>query len=233
VADLWTNRVLAALPPHVRDDVARSTQRETFAPNRLLLEEDTPITHVYFPVDGVISVVGPMQEGSVAESYTAGSDGFFGLDLLLGAKRLAQRVTCQVPGTFYSMTAEDFLTLAQRHEELRRAALLYAHCLMTLTAQSAACNLLHPVDERCARWLLLVQDRVHSAQFTLTQEILATMLGVHRPSVSIAAGSLQKAGFIRYSRGRITVVDRAGLESSACECYRVVADVFDRYFPRT
>jgi CRP-like cAMP-binding protein len=172
-----------------------------------------------------------MQEGGLAESYTAGSDGFFGADLLLGADRLAQRATCQVPGTFHSMSSEDFLALAQAHDEFRRAGLLYLHCLMTLTAQAAACNLLHNVNERCARWLLLVQDRVHSPEFTLTQEILATMLGVHRPSISIAAGSLQKAGFIRYSRGRMTIADRAGLESASCECYRIVADVFDRYLP--
>lgn len=231
--ELRRNRVLAALKPDLLDAIAASMRRDTFVANQLLVDEHAPISCVYFPIDGVISVVGSMHAGSVAESYTAGSDGFFGVDLLLGADRLAQRTTCQVPGAFYSIPADEFLRLAQTHAEIKRVGLVYMHCLMTLTAQSAACNLLHDVIARCARWLLLVQDRVHSAEFTLTQEILATMLGVHRPAVSIAAGSLQKAGFIRYARGRITVTDREGLESASCECYRIVADVFDRYLPQS
>lgn len=230
--ELEKNRVFAALPPEVRTAVAAAMKQETFAANHVLVEENSPITRAYFPVDGIISVVGATSEGGIAESYTAGSDGFFGVDLLLGASSIAQRATCQVPGTFYSMPAETFLQLTQRHDALMQAGLYYMHCVFTLTAQSAACNMLHGLTERLARWLLLVQDRVYSNDFILTQEILATMLGVHRPAVSVVAGSLQNAGLIKYKRGLMTITDRDELKNAACECYGVVAEVFDRFFPR-
>ena len=231
--DLGKNRVFAALPAALRADLAAQMKQETFAANDLLVQENAPIERVYFPVDGIISVVGATSEGGIAESYTAGSDGFFGVDLLLGATRIPQRATCQVPGTFYTMAADAFVQFAKQHDALVQAGLRYAHCLLALTAQSAACNLLHGLTERSARWLLLVQDRVHSNHFILTQEILATMLGVHRPAVSIVAGSLQNAGLIKYRRGHMTITDRDELENASCDCYRIIDAVFERFFPRT
>lgn len=126
------------------------------------------------------------------------------------------------------MDARDFKALAQRDPAVLNLAHEYAHCLMALAGRSGACNLLHDVVQRCARWLLLCHDRVGKDTFDLTQDILATMLGVRRPSVTIAAGALQKAGLISYTRGRITIVDRRRLEEASCECYQVIADEFLR-----
>jgi CRP-like cAMP-binding protein len=232
MAKITMNSVVCALPHDVQRELGGLAREQSFTPNQLLIEENTPIAQAFFPANGVISVVGPMEDGSTAESYTAGSDGIVGADLLLGVDRIAQRATCQIPGTFYTITASEFLALAEKHESFRLAILKNVHYLLALTAQSAACNLLHGLSERLARWLLIAHDRVQSDEFVLTQEIMATMLGVHRPAVSIAAGSLQKAGFISYSRGRITVTDRAGLESASCECYRIIDDVFIRCFPK-
>lgn len=232
IDNVLNNRVLAALPPHVLEPLTAPMKREQFKPNEVMLEEDAPIRRVYFPASGVISVVGTTSDGAEAEAYTIGIDGFFGAHLLLGAERIVQRTTCQIPGVYYSLPADTFVQLAAQYPEISRTGLRYLHCMLALTAQAAACNLLHGLTERCARWLLLAQDRTGSEEMLLTQDVLAIMLGVHRPSVTVAAGTLQTAGLIKYSRGRITVTDRAGLENASCECYRLISAEFDRYFPR-
>jgi hypothetical protein len=151
-----------------------------------------------------------------------------GWEIAWGHDCLIFRMMCQVPGACYSMDAAEFCDMLSRDRALLAVARSYAHCVSALMGRSAACHLLHPVAERCARWLLLTHDRVARATFDLTHEIMATMLGVHRPSVSIAAGTLQRAGLIKYTRGRISVLDRARLEEASCECYRVVAEEFLR-----
>jgi CRP-like cAMP-binding protein len=195
---------------------------------QVLCPEHEPIARVYFPIDAVISIVSPMEDGGIAESYTAGRDGMAGWEVLRGEQRTIFRMMCQIPGVAYSMDAGEFCDLTRRDANLTAAIRAYAHCLTAMAGRSGACNLLHPLVERCARWLLTSHDRVEKATFELTQEIMATMLGVHRPSVSIAAGTLQKAGAIAYSRGRVSVTDRARLEQASCECYRIVADEFCR-----
>ena len=132
------------------------------------------------------------------------------------------------PGVAYSMSAAGFLELLAAHTEFQHQVDLYLHCLIAMLGRSGSCNLMHDVPERCARWLLSTRDRVGGDQFTLTQEVLATMLGVHRPAVTLAAGALQKAGLIRYSRGQIAIVDADGLREASCECYGIVADEFRR-----
>lgn len=194
----------------------------------MLRDEQEPIVRVYFPEDAVISVVSLMEDGTIAESYTAGRDGMAGSECVWGKERLIFRSMCQIPGVCYSMDAREFARLAKNDAAILETTYAYAHCLMALTGRSGACNMLHPVVQRCARWLLLCHDRVARETFVLTQDVIATMLGVHRPAVSIAAGTLQKAGLIEYARGRITITDRAGLEEASCECYKVIADEFVR-----
>jgi CRP-like cAMP-binding protein len=226
--ELLQNQVLARLPPDVRDAAIPSLRREELAPWQVLRDEKEPITRVYFPVDAVISIVSLMEDGAIAESYTAGRDGVAGWELAQGDECLIFRSMCQIPGACYSMEARDFRELVQGDAAWSDAIKAYAHCVLALTGRSGACNLLHQLVERCARWLLISHDRVGRETFELTQEILSTMLGVHRPAVSVAAGTLQKAGLIRYTRGRITIKNRLELEEASCECYRVVADEFCR-----
>lgn len=228
MTDLTANQVLERLPDKSRDAIAAHLQREEMAAWQLLRDEQQPITRVYFPIDAVISVVSLMEDGTIAESYTVGRDGMAGSECVWGRERLIFRSMCQIPGVCCSMEASDFLALAKSDPAILDVTHAFAHCIMALTGRSAACNVLHPVVQRCARWLLISHDRVGKDTFTLTQDIMATMLGVHRPAVSIAAGTLQKAGLIEYTRGRITIVDRAGLEEASCECYKVVADEYVR-----
>lgn len=226
--DLRMNQVLALLPEKSLDEFAGQALCETMRPWQILRDENEPISRAYFPIDGVISIVSLTEEGDIGESYTAGRDGVAGAELSLGVDHIIQRSMCQVPGTFYSLDARQFLDFIERDRAFARAIQLYLHCLIGFIGQSAACNLLHGLTERCARWLLITQDRVAKDTFTLTQEIMATMLGVHRPAVTIAAGALQKAGIITYSRGEIRIADRARLEDASCHCYRIVAEEFRR-----
>jgi CRP-like cAMP-binding protein len=228
MSELVANQVLAQLPKASLEAVAPMLLRETLTQWQLLRDENDPIERVYFPIDGIISIVSLTEEGAVAEAYTAGRDGVAGGETLLGADRLIFRSMCQVPGVVYSMSAADFLAFAARDSVFARTICLYLSCMIALTGQSAACNLLHDLIERCARWLLLTHDRVGKDTFELTHDILSTMLGVHRPAVTIAAGTLQKAGLISYTRGRITIVDRTALENASCECYGVVQREFRR-----
>jgi hypothetical protein len=151
-----------------------------------------------------------------------------GFEVLWGSDGTIFRSMCQIPGACYWIDADEFCDAVRREPAWMETANAYTHCLLALTGRSAACSMLHPVLERCARWLLISHDRVRKDTFDLTQEIMATMLGVHRPAVTLAAGALQNAGLIRYSRGRITIVDRARLEEASCECYQIVADEFCR-----
>jgi len=159
----------------------------------------------------------------------SGREGMAGTPVVLGARSTHLEAIAQVPGTAARVDAERFLTgLRQSDGALFPLLLRYAQALQEQTAQGVACNRRHPIDERCARWLLMTQDRVGTDQFPLTQEFLAFMLGVRRASVTVAAGMLQQAGLIRYTRGRITVVDRARLEAASCECYAVVQRKYDQ-----
>ena len=221
-SEALSNRLLAVLPAAQLDAILPQLRRETLASWDLICEAHAPIRRVYFPVNGIISFVCPMEDGSIAESYTVGREGAAGAELVLGTDRLVQRQMCQVPGVFYWISADEFLQLVEREPAIGAAVRRYLHCMFTLVAQAAACNLTHDVSARCARWLLTVSDRTGKDEFDLTQEILAAMLGVHRPAVTIAAGALQKAGLIRYSRGCVRVIDREKLEEAACECYRII-----------
>jgi CRP-like cAMP-binding protein len=184
--------------------------------------------YVYFIETGVGSLVNTMADGRAAEVGTIGNEGMVGLPLLLGDDRAPTSVYVQVPGAGLRMTATRFRSELARSASMQAVMLRYAHALFNQVAQSAACNHFHSLQQRCCRWILMTHDRMQSDEFLLTQEFLAMMLGVQRTGVSAAAGALQRAGFIRYSRGVVTILDRRGLVQRVCECYGVSRREFDR-----
>ena len=187
-----------------------------------------PISHVYFIESGVGSLVNTMKNGDAAEVGTIGNEGVVGLPLIFGDSRAPTSVYVQVPGTGFRMKAATFMQEVERNASLRAVMLLYAHAFFNQVAQSAACNQFHSLEQRCCRWLLMTHDRMQSNEFLLTQEFLAMMLGVQRTGVTAAAGALQRAGLIKYSRGHVTILDRPGLIRRACECYGISKREFDR-----
>lgn len=222
------NALLAALPP---DEAARLRDRlepVSVGIKDLIYEPNGPITHVHFPLSGVFSLVVEMADGLSVEVATVGNEGLVGLPVFLGAESSPHRAFAQVPGDSLRLPADTFRAELARNGPLHAVLRRYNQALMNQISYSVACNRLHSVEERMCRWLLMTQDRVGADQFLLTQEFFAQMLGVRRPSVTVVAGVLQKAGIIAYARGRVTVLDRERLEASSCECYQVVRDEFDR-----
>jgi CRP-like cAMP-binding protein len=168
------------------------------------------------------------EDSTAIEVATVGKDGMVGLPVYLGADRTASQAICQVPGTAWRIEAEAFRDEVNSSRRLHGLLQAYTLALLTLMAQTAACNRIHSMEQRCARWLLIARDRVGVDEFPMTQECLAQLLGVRRATVTGAASVLQKAGWIRYRRGHIAVVDRDGLEAACCRCYRTIIDEFDR-----
>lgn len=221
------NLLLRALPPESAVRLAEDLVIVD-APSRTeLYQPGDTVNRVYFPLDSVISMtarVGATQ-GEVA---TVGQEGMIGLPTVFGTNVVNMRFFVQIGGRIAVAHADRFTELLRSDDALRTVMLRYAHAMFTQIGQSVVCNQRHSLRQRCARWLLMTHDRVPGDQFRLTHEFLAVMLGVRRAGVTVAAGNLQKAGLIRYRRGEITIVNRAGLESVSCECYRLVADVYDR-----
>ena len=187
-----------------------------------------PATHVWFTHEGVISLVAMDAEGEAVEVATVGREGMTGVALVLGSQTMTNDSMVQVSGRASRLDAGAFQKAIDASPTLKLALLRYVLAVITQISRNAACNQLHAINMRCARWLLTTHDRVNGDRFRLTQEYLAMMLGVTRPSVSAAAANLQKAGLIEYSRGVIVVVDRTGLEAASCECYRIIEDEFVR-----
>lgn len=230
--DFGTNALLAALPPDERGLLAPELERVPLEFKEVLQRPERPIDHVWFPHNGVCSATSTLADGEVVELATIGREGLVGVPLVLDDDQVAHAVFVQVPGEADRLPAATFVRMQERLPALRRLLLRYTLAFVTQVAQGAACNRIHPIEQRCARWLLMTHDRVDGDTFPLTQEFLGQMLGVSRPSVSIAAGILQKAGLIRYVRGQLTILDRAGLEAGACECYRVITGEFHRLLGR-
>lgn len=228
-----TNRVLAALPEPVYRRLIPSLEPVTMEIKQILYQPSGDIPYVYFPLNTVTSLVIRMQDGQTAEVATVGKEGMVGLPVFLGAEFFAGQAFTQIPGDALRMQTAVFKEEIAHGDSLHDVLHRYTQALFTQVAQSAACNRLHGIDQRCARWLLMSQDRVGAEQFQLTQEFLAQMLGVRRASVSEVAGRLQREGLIQYSRGIITVVNRPGLEATACECYAIIEGEYDSLLPRT
>ena len=226
------NRILGGLPAREFRRVESSLTPVALELKDPLLDSGKRIGTVHFPETAVVSLLTTMDDGSMIEIATIGNEGLVGVPVFLGAESMGARdfYQVQVPGRAQAMDIETFVEITGR-DPFRGLIQRYAQALFSQVTQQVACNGLHSVEERCSRWLLLTHDRVGSDEFPLTQEFLAQMLGVRRASVSVAAGILQKAGFIRYSRGRVTVLDRGGLEHASCECYGIIRAEFDRLLP--
>lgn len=197
----------------------------------MVYEPDVAMARVLFPIHSVVSVVTEMVDGSIIEVGFIGREGMTGLPIALGTDKVAQRALVQIPDSALSISAADFEDCLRAEPELRAWCLRYAQAVLASVSQFAACNKLHSVNERCARWLLMAHDRVPGDVILLTHLFLSQMLGVRRAGVSVAAATLQAAGFIDYSNnGRIYVRDRPGLESAACECYAVVERQWEQIF---
>jgi CRP-like cAMP-binding protein len=214
------NLLLRRLSAADRERLAPHVQDVSLGYRQTLFEQGQPVTHVHFLERGVASLVTDLEDGETIETGTVGNEGLIGIPAVLGVRRGPGRAFCQIPGQAWQVTERAIAAERERGTAFFALLLRYVHFATAMMAQSAACNRLHTVDARMSRWLLMTHDRVEGDEFPLTQEFLAHMLGVARPTVNIAAATLQKAGFIRYARGRIAVLDRDGLESASCECYR-------------
>jgi CRP-like cAMP-binding protein len=222
------NRLLAALPEAEYAHLAPLLRRDHLELRQTIFEYDKPVERVYFPESAVVSIVGVMSGGAAAQSAIIGNEGFVGLPIFLGADRMSAQTFCQIPGDALSLSADEFRHAIARGGRLPVILGRYTQALFTLMSQSSACTRAHELRQRCARWLLLTHDRVGANDFPLTQLFLAQMLGVRRAAVTEIAGALQREGYIVYSYGRITVRDRHGLESAACQCYRIIRRELDR-----
>ena len=218
------NRLLSRLESELADELVEVE----LTAKQALYRAGEAIEHVYFPLDAVVSIVADMADGAVLEVATVGSEGMVGVPVLLRAGDSDSRAFTQIPGRALRLDAGRLLELTAARDDFAALLYRYVQALMTQVARSAACNRAHSIDERAARWLLMTHDRIGSDEFPLTQEFLAQMLGVRRASVNTAAGMLQRAGYIAYTRGRIRVLDRNGLEGSACECYQIIRDEYER-----
>jgi CRP-like cAMP-binding protein len=215
------NRLLEAMPAADRDRVMAIAKPLTLDVKTVLFEPGKSVESVYFPFDGVISLVTPLEDGSIVEVATIGNEGAVGVPLIAGG-RLGVRAICQVRGAGLAVSAPSFLVEIARNKSLRDVVDRYVPALFGQIAQAAACNRLHTNEERLSRWLLMSHDRVGVDEFSITHEFLGQMLGSRRATVTLSAGILQAAGLIRYHRGRLTIVDREGLEEVACECYAAI-----------
>ena len=227
-ADPHGNRLLGLLPRRDYERLRPHLQRIVLEYRQSLYRARKPIGFVYFIETGVGSLVNTMANGEAAEVGTIGNEGVVGLPLVLGDDRAPTSVYVQVPGAGLRMKATLFKKELARSASMRTVMLLYAHAVFNQVAQSAACNQFHSLQQRCCRWLLMTHDRMQSDEFLLTQEFLAMMLGVRRTGVTAAAGALQRAGLVRYKRGKVTIIDRRGLIRRSCECYGVSKKEFDR-----
>ena len=222
------NRILSSVPADQRARIVTASEHVLLKPRTVLFDFDRPIDSVYFPLEGVVSLVSVLHDGSAVESVTIGNEGMVGLPLFLGAESMSAQAFAQVPGSAYRLPKGEFVEELEEGNALRSALSKYTQGMITLLSQNSACNRRHAIDERCARWLLLTHDRVSTDNCELTQQFLGMMLGVRRASVTLAAGVLQKAGLIRYDRGVITILDREALQQAACECYAIIHNEFAR-----
>src|SRR3954468_12229379 len=220
------NWILGALPSVEYRRLAPRLERVPLELRQLLFDHDEPIEHVYFCESAVVSVVSIMTDGTAVETATVGNEGMVGLPVFHGVDRTAAQAFCQIPGDALRMTTAAFRAELQHHGALETLLGRYAEAMFIQVAQSSACNRVHPMRERCARWLLATHDRVGRDEFPLTHRFLAQMLGVRRATVTQAAGSFHAAGLIEYRMGTLRILDRRGLESASCECYAIIRRAF-------
>jgi CRP-like cAMP-binding protein len=228
------NKLLAALPAEEFARLQPMFERVALPFNRRLQKQGAAITHVYFPSGGVCSATHAMSDGRLVEVGTVGAEGVVNIEALFGADIQEHEVIVQVPiadGFAEAMEAVTFRREIGRWVRFRDMMMRYSHAYIVMSTQCTACNGLHSVEERCARWLLMSQDRAGSNTFTISQEYLAAMLGVRRATVTIVAGAFRRAGLIDYKRREMTILDRPRLEETTCECYDLIRSTFERVLP--
>jgi CRP-like cAMP-binding protein len=225
------NHLLAALSADVRSRLFEHLELVPLPLGKVLYESGDTLRHVYFPCDCIISLLYVMEDGSSAEISVVGNEGLIGISLFMGGESTPSRAIVQSAGHAFRLRGQLLKTEFARHGELLQLMLRFTQALITQMAQTAVCNRHHSIDQQLCRWLLLSLDRLSGAQLTMTQELIANMLGVRREGVTEAAGKLQDMGVIEYSRGKINVLDRPRLEGLSCECYAVVKQETDRLLP--
>lgn len=223
---MMSNRIVASLPTAERNEVCNRCTLVDLDPGEVIVEPSRPIRHVYFPVSASISTAVTVDGQNGLEVALIGREGMYGVPLALGVETAAGRATVQGGGKALRMPADDFRTLVNISHGLRRILHRYTHVLVSQIAQVAVCACYHLVEERLARWMLMTHDRALSDTFHVTHEQLADILGVRRAGVSMAAGSLQAREVIQYTRGKVTVTDRKGLEAAACGCYAAAENIY-------
>lgn len=228
----FVNRILNALPPATLARLKPHLVHETLETQHVLLRVDQPIRTVHFVERGIASLIQTMRDGRVVEIGAIGIEGASGINALFDGNKAILECVIQVPGEAFSLDASVLKTLIAADPELNTLLHAYQSLSISQIAQTAACNRLHTLEARCCRWLLTAHDSAGGDTFPLTHEFLSMMLGVRRPGVSLAANGLQQAGLIRYSRGKVTIVDRKGLEAEACECYDTIHTLIERVFAR-
>jgi CRP-like cAMP-binding protein len=222
------NCLLAALSPAESKRLFPELELVPMPLGSVLYESGDRLQYVYFLIEGIVSLLYVMENGASAEIAVVGNEGLVGIALFMGGESTTNRAVIQSAGHAYRLEADVLKREFARGGTLQHVLLRYTQALITQMAQTAVCNRHHTVEQQLCRWLLLSLDRLPSNELTMTQELIANMLGVRREGVTDAAGKLQNAGLIRYSRGRITVLDRPGLERKVCECYAAVKREFDR-----
>jgi CRP-like cAMP-binding protein len=231
VQDPRHNKILGALSSAEFQRLAPHLQPFELPLGHVLYESGDVLSHVYFPTAGIVSLLYVMQDGASAEISVVGDEGVIGVSLLMGGESTPSRAVVQSAAHAFRVSSQRIKEEFSRNDELRVLLLRYMQALITQMAQTAVCNRHHSIDQQLCRWLLLSLDRLPSNQLTMTQELIANMLGVRREGVTEAAGKLQKLGVIRNNRGQITVLDRPGIEKLCCECYAVVKRETDRLLP--
>jgi CRP-like cAMP-binding protein len=222
------NQLLAALSSEARERIYPELQLVEMPLGKVLYESGDVLRHVYFPTDCIVSLLYTLEDGDSAEISVVGNEGLIGISLFMGGETTPSRAVVQSAGSAYQLAGQKLKDEFHRNGGMQILLLRYTQALITQMAQTAVCNRHHTVDQQLCRWLLLSLDRLASNELTMTQELIANMLGVRREGVTDSAGQLQKLGVIEYHRGRITVLDRPKLEQLSCECYAVVRKETDR-----
>jgi len=225
------NSLLTALPEPVRERLLPHLEPVQMPLGDVLYESGSQLQYVYFPTTSIVSLLYVMEDGASAEIAVVGREGLLGIALFMGGESTPSRAIVQSAGLGFRLKAQVLKEEFNRAGPLMHLLLRYTQALITQMSQTAVCNRHHSVHQQLCRWLLMSLDRLPSNKLIMTQELIANMLGVRREGVTEAAGKLQNAGLILYSRGHITVLDRPGLEAEACECYQVVKNEFDRLLP--
>jgi CRP-like cAMP-binding protein len=225
------NRILVGLPRKEYARILPDLTRVTLKAGQVLYEPGGVMHSAYFLETSTASILSMAKDGTSIEVSQVGDEGVIGMPIILRSHGLPYRVIAQEPGGAWRMKADLFRKEFDRCDSMHKFVLHYAHTLIVQLSQSSACNQFHSIKQRLCRWLLTSQDRARSPEIKATQEVLSQMLGVNRSSASQAASALQRVGLIRYRRGQITILNRAGMEAAACECYQIVKAEFDRYFP--